>query len=488
MDELFFSIADAWNNDFSGIFESSLSNEMIENSVSNASAFFDIDLPASIEPGISTGVALGDTSIYYDDTQFFNRLQLEQMGITGQDGLDLVMTHEGTHRALQVLETGFDSYQEELCCDYMAGVRAGLNGMDVSQLENALIELPQDMDHPMGEFRVKAIQEGIEFAQNYIETHETPPTFSDCLDDFKSDNQLHDLAELSRIKNEMYSNECFVDHYQRILEEDPDNVTAQHEYERYKHLFLHSQAEYENRVSFMGRDHAKSAGTISFKNLGETTGGVGRTDGETTGSPGKDSDKTKEFVDDAPSMWSETLNTTSFHSKDAGETTGTYGKDDGETTGGVAKDDGETLGDYGKDAEKKFSSNTSFRSDDSGETAGGPGYNDDGESTGSTGKRESSDFIDVSNNDHSYIRRGISPHSFNGIYTKKEIEAKLQDAKDEMRFQLTKEEQARKEIARLAKAGESTEYARHKLSVAIEKYKEAKKNFDFFSNEKPKDK
>ena len=391
MDELFFSIADAWNNDFSGIFGSSLSNEMIENSVSNASAFFDIDLPASIEPGISTGVVLGDTSIYYDDTQFFNRLQLEQMGITGQDGLDLVMTHEGTHRALQVLETGFDSYQEELCCDYMAGVRAGLNGMDVSQLENALIDLPQDIDHPIGEFRVKAIQEGIEFAQNYIETHETPPTFSECLDDFRSDNQLHDLAELSRIKNEMYSNECCVDHYQRILEEDPDNEMAQHKLSLYEHKYLCSNFELEHHLSFMGSSREGSADAISFKNSVGAAGVVNRNDGETTGSPGKDNDNPADLVENKSELFSETINAISFQANDEGETLGDYAKDDGETTGGVAKDDGDPSG-----VEKKFSNNPSFKENDEGETLGSVAINsgettggvarNDGETTGSAGK------------------------------------------------------------------------------------------------------
>ena len=116
MEELFNSmIANVWDAGLSGIYENQLSYDMIEESVGRACDFFHIEHTESIEPGHTTAVSLGDTGTYGDEILFFNRVQLEDMGLTGQDGLDLVMTHEGTHIALQDLDTGFNCYQEELC-------------------------------------------------------------------------------------------------------------------------------------------------------------------------------------------------------------------------------------------------------------------------------------------------------------------------------------------------------------------------------------
>lgn len=83
------------------------------------------------------------------------------------------------------MNTGFDSHQEELCCDYMAGVRAGLNGMDEGKMEASLSGTAESESHPDGAARVEAIEAGVSFAHDYMEAHNgTPPTFSDCLDHF----------------------------------------------------------------------------------------------------------------------------------------------------------------------------------------------------------------------------------------------------------------------------------------------------------------
>lgn len=67
------------------------------------------------------------------------------MGIIDKEGLDLIMTHEGAHRMLQGSVSSLDltPHQVELYCDYMAGVRAGLNGMDFTKMQNALCNLPE---------------------------------------------------------------------------------------------------------------------------------------------------------------------------------------------------------------------------------------------------------------------------------------------------------------------------------------------------------
>lgn len=254
MEELFNNmIANAWDTGLSEIYENPLSYEMIENSVGRACDFFHIEPPESIEPGHTTAVNLGDTNTYGDEILFFNRLQLEDMGITGQDGLDLVMTHEGTHIALQDLDTGFNSYQEELCCDYMAGVRAGLNGIDPTQLENSLIDLPQGVTHPVGTLRVDAVEQGIAFAHDYMLTHDLPPTFNECMEDFKGD-YMHDTAHLARLNSEAYAEECTMEHYRRLMEREPGNETVQGQFQTSEARHHYAMWEYDRWYALSGRD------------------------------------------------------------------------------------------------------------------------------------------------------------------------------------------------------------------------------------------
>ena len=163
----------------------SLTDEMVQQSIHEASDFFHIDDPMIVAEYDKTGVVLNGSGSFSDDILVFSREQMSDMGITGKETFDLVMTHEAAHRMLQGLETGFNSHQEELCCDFMSGVRAGLNGMDFSGMQESLA-LEQGSDtHPAGVSRVYSIKEGAEFAEVYKATHGTPPTFQECLEHFK---------------------------------------------------------------------------------------------------------------------------------------------------------------------------------------------------------------------------------------------------------------------------------------------------------------
>lgn len=193
-------LPDSWFNDVRMHYGETLTDEMIVNSVQQASDFFNIDNPMAIAEDWTTGVYPNMDVSPIDDVLIFNREQLVGMGITEQEGLDLVMTHECAHRALQGMShLGFDSHQEELCCDFMAGVRAGLNGIDVSQMENSLADTPVSDTHPGGADRVDSIEEGVKFAQEYYAAHGVAPTFSDCLDYFTDNADLADLAPEGQI-------------------------------------------------------------------------------------------------------------------------------------------------------------------------------------------------------------------------------------------------------------------------------------------------
>lgn len=189
---------DGWFDDVRQLYGESLSDEMISQSVEETCDFFHIDEPAIVSEGWTTGVYPINDFTLQDDVLIFNREQLLDMGISGKDGLDLVMTHEGTHRVLQGMEhLEFDAHQEELCCDYMAGVRAGLNGIDVSQMENSLMYTPESETHPAGVERVESIEAGVRFAQQYYAEYNMAPTFDECLENFCEINEVEQQEQIT---------------------------------------------------------------------------------------------------------------------------------------------------------------------------------------------------------------------------------------------------------------------------------------------------
>ena len=178
-------LPESWFADVRTNYGDILSDELIMDSVQNASAFFNIEDPMLVVEYTKTGVLPNDEVSPNDDILVFSREQLVDLGITGKDSLDLVMTHECAHRMLQGMEhLNLSSHQEELCCDFMAGVRAGLNDIDISQVENAISDIPASSTHPSGDMRVDSIEEGFEFAKEYYANNNEAPTFEVCLDYF----------------------------------------------------------------------------------------------------------------------------------------------------------------------------------------------------------------------------------------------------------------------------------------------------------------
>lgn len=165
-------------------FGNELTNDMIQQSVMDSCVFFHIEEPAFMMESDMTGVYTNLSISEMDDVLVYNPNQLWELGITGKDNFDLVITYDGTHRMLQGMDTGYDSHQEELCCDFMSGVRAGLNDIDVDSLKYSLSELEETDTHPSGELRAETVQQGLEFAHDYMDTYHIPPTFTECLESF----------------------------------------------------------------------------------------------------------------------------------------------------------------------------------------------------------------------------------------------------------------------------------------------------------------
>lgn len=154
-----------------------LPDEMVINAVTSACDFFGIpEVPVVNAQGVC--IWPNDSSTYDDDVFGFNREQLMNLGITGEDSLTLVYTHECAHRMLQGAYN--DNWEEELACDFFAGVRAGLQGINIDNFEAALGATPGGSTHPNGALRADFIEYGQQVAKE-LSARGIEVTYDNCL-------------------------------------------------------------------------------------------------------------------------------------------------------------------------------------------------------------------------------------------------------------------------------------------------------------------
>lgn len=157
---------------------SSLPNEMVLEAVSNACDFFNLsEIPVVNAAG--TCVWSNDNTTLEDDVFGFNREQLQNLGISGEDSLTLIYTHECAHRTLQGAYN--DDWEEELACDFFAGVHAGISDMDIDNFEASIGSTHGGESHPAGALRAEFIEFGrqvaIEMKERGIEI-----SYDNCLE------------------------------------------------------------------------------------------------------------------------------------------------------------------------------------------------------------------------------------------------------------------------------------------------------------------
>lgn len=154
-----------------------LPDEMVAKAVTRACDFFGIpEVPVIDAQGVC--VWPNDTDSLNDDVFGFNREQLMKLGITGEDSLTLIYTHECAHRTLQAAFN--DNWEEELACDFFAGVHAGLNDISIDNFEAALGQTPGGDTHPNGALRANFIEYGQQVAQDLL-ARGVEPTYDNCL-------------------------------------------------------------------------------------------------------------------------------------------------------------------------------------------------------------------------------------------------------------------------------------------------------------------
>lgn len=205
------------------MFGNALSDEMINDSIERSCAFFHIDEPAGVVSGGSTGVYTLNPEVLNDDVMVFNREELWNLGLSDQNSLDLIMTHEGAHRMLQGIDADFNAHQEELCCDFMSGVCAGLNDIDVDAIKTSLADITESETHPEGVLRIIAIENGMEFANEYMQEHGFPPTWTEAYEHFCEDITDFDVPNYVEEETLTNSSENFMDKYDAMVERQDEN-------------------------------------------------------------------------------------------------------------------------------------------------------------------------------------------------------------------------------------------------------------------------
>lgn len=156
--------------------------KMVQDAVSAACDFFCLP-EAPVVDAAGVCVWPNDPTTTADDVFGFNRDQLLAMGMSGEDTLTLVYTHECAHRALQGAYN--EAWPEELACDFFAGLHAQMKGMDLDNFEASLGSLPGTESHPSGALRAEFIEYGKQVAQEMAERG-VQPTFDGCVERFNA--------------------------------------------------------------------------------------------------------------------------------------------------------------------------------------------------------------------------------------------------------------------------------------------------------------
>lgn len=274
MEDLFGTIANALDNGTSWSYDTPMTHEMMDDAIARALNFFEADGSLGMGLGEQSVLGLEGASLFVDDAfgfkgfedSFFNPVQFEGLGMSAQDGLDLMMTHAGTDAMLQNMETHFNAFQKELCCDYMAGVRAGLNGIDVSQIENSFTEIPQQMGHADGDYRAAAFTEGVAFANEFMEAHGIEPSFMDCLESYTDGQVAHGLADMAQLGDQLYAQECEIAHYRGLVEAQPGDEMARQQYEESLAKYNTLHAEYVQKLAAMDEGSSFSETSLGCDN------------------------------------------------------------------------------------------------------------------------------------------------------------------------------------------------------------------------------
>lgn len=162
------------------------------NGIKAACDFFEMPMPVRIEdftdqPFGQTMFISSNPNSFADDILCYDLEELKHLGIYGKDAFTLVLTHECTHRLLQNTKMpGLDDgrWEEELCCDFFMGVRAGLDHISYKSFEIVQAGLASCVgarSHPIGILRKEVLSYGLIYVANLDIIHRIRRTIPEYL-------------------------------------------------------------------------------------------------------------------------------------------------------------------------------------------------------------------------------------------------------------------------------------------------------------------
>lgn len=179
--------------------------------IQTACDFFGIPMPNVIKdltnnPGGATFVEPHSPDCLTDDVLCYDLRQLKRLGVNNYIGFTAVITHECAHRFFQnrlLPGPDFGQREGELVADYFMGVRASLEGMDITTVVNELARQSTGSGtHPTGRLRWEYATYGKQEA-NFHLIHRKPFDIEDYFQCFLSYRQRH-LDDLRKAELKVY--------------------------------------------------------------------------------------------------------------------------------------------------------------------------------------------------------------------------------------------------------------------------------------------
>lgn len=145
-----------------------ITEDQVRLRVEKASEFFDLPVPLMVE-GCDALAEITFTSEKELGSEIrYDVARLEKAGINNPDAFDVMLTHELSHQFLADKTFSFcrnENWSVELACDFIAGVRCLSAMLASGKYKYAVGTMKVSETHPPGEFRMKAVKSGYEFAQ-----------------------------------------------------------------------------------------------------------------------------------------------------------------------------------------------------------------------------------------------------------------------------------------------------------------------------------
>lgn len=157
-------------NPFNALFydKEPINEEQIKQRVERASKFFNLPIPIMVDQceglakiTFTTYSELG-SEIHYDVDK------LQEVGINNLDAFDAMLTHELSHQFLADKTFNFcqnADWCKELACDFIVGVRCSSQMIASGKYKYAVSIMKASDTHPSGEYRLKAVKKGFDFAE-----------------------------------------------------------------------------------------------------------------------------------------------------------------------------------------------------------------------------------------------------------------------------------------------------------------------------------